>query len=59
MSALPALARASRYGDVRGTDSGGLAEVAGRMVSRVCAGLARTVHNLGTYPRAEVVAAPL
>ncbi|HEY9338715.1 MAG TPA: DUF5682 family protein, partial [Kribbella sp.] len=39
MAALPALARASRYGDVRGTDTAGLASVAGRMVSRVCAGL--------------------
>ncbi|WP_350279264.1 DUF5682 family protein [Kribbella sp. HUAS MG21] len=46
MAALPALARASRYGDVRGTDTAGLAAVAGRMVSRVCAGLARTVHGL-------------
>ncbi|TDW18853.1 DUF5682 family protein [Kribbella kalugense] len=46
MAALPALARASRYGDVRGTDTAGLAAVAGRMVSRVCAGLGRTVHGL-------------
>jgi hypothetical protein len=46
MAALPALARASRYGDVRGTDTAGLASVAGRMVSRVCAGLGRTVHGL-------------
>ena len=46
MAALPALARSARYGDVRGSDTTGLAAVAGRMVSRVCAGLARTVHGL-------------
>ena len=46
MAALPALARSSRYGDVRGTDTAGLAAVAGRMVSRICAGLGRTVHGL-------------
>ncbi|MEU4193202.1 DUF5682 family protein [Kribbella sp. NPDC026611] len=54
MSALPALARASRYGDVRGTDGAGLAEVAGRMVSRVCAGLGRTVHGLDPDAAAAV-----
>ena len=54
MAALPALARASRYGDVRGTDTAGLASVAGRMVSRVCAGLARTVHGLDPDAAAAV-----
>ena len=54
MAALPALARASRYGDVRGTDAAGLASVAGRMVSRVCAGLARTVHGLDPDAAAAV-----
>jgi hypothetical protein len=54
MAALPALARASRYGDVRGTDTAGLAAVAGRMVSRVCAGLARTVHGLDPEAAAAV-----
>ncbi|GAA2821673.1 DUF5682 family protein [Kribbella solani] len=54
MAALPALARASRYGDVRGTDTAGLAAVAGRMVSRVCAGLARTVHGLDPDAAAAV-----
>ncbi|MFC9687677.1 DUF5682 family protein [Kribbella sp. NPDC056951] len=46
MEALPALARSSRYGDVRGTDTAGLGAVASRMVSRICAGLGRTVHGL-------------
>ncbi|HWD79651.1 MAG TPA: DUF5682 family protein, partial [Kribbella sp.] len=54
MAALPSLARASRYGDVRGTDTAGLAAVAGRMVSRVCAGLARTVHGLDPDAAAAV-----
>ncbi|MFG1911122.1 DUF5682 family protein [Kribbella sp. NPDC048928] len=54
MAALPALARASRYGDVRRTDTAGLASVAGRMVSRVCAGLARTVHGLDPDAAAAV-----
>ncbi|MDX3005999.1 DUF5682 family protein [Kribbella solani] len=54
MAALPALARASRYGDVRGTDTAGLAAVAERMVSRVCAGLARTVHGLDPDAAAAV-----
>ncbi|MEV5961902.1 DUF5682 family protein [Kribbella sp. NPDC051952] len=54
MAALPALARSSRYGDVRGTDSAGLASVAGRMVSRICAGLGRTVHGLDPDAAAAV-----
>ncbi|GAB2678410.1 DUF5682 family protein [Kribbella swartbergensis] len=54
MAALPALARSSRYGDVRGTDTAGLAAVAGRMVSRVCAGLGRTVHGLDPDAAAAV-----
>lgn len=37
--ALPALVRTLRYGDVRGTDAGALAEVAGGMAERVCVGL--------------------
>ena len=54
MAALPALARSSRYGDVRSTDTAGLAAVAGRMVSRVCAGLGRTVHGLDPDAAAAV-----
>ncbi|WP_424212205.1 DUF5682 family protein [Streptomyces sp. BI20] len=37
--ALPALARALRYGDVRGTDTGALAAVAGGLAERVRIGL--------------------
>jgi hypothetical protein len=55
MAAIPALARSSRYGDVRGSDTAGLGEVAGRMVARVCAGLARTVHGLDAAAAAEVL----
>lgn len=54
MAALPALARSSRYGDVRGTDTAGLSAVAGRMVTRVCAGLGRTVHGLDPDAAAAV-----
>ena len=39
MAALPALIRAARYGDVRGTDPGRLGEVAVEMITRICAGL--------------------
>ena len=55
MAALPALARSARYGDVRGTDTGGLGAVAARMLSRICAGLARTVHGLDPDAAAEVL----
>ncbi|MGW6914979.1 DUF5682 family protein [Kitasatospora sp. NPDC054939] len=37
--ALPALVRALRYGDVRGTDGGALAEAAGGLADRICIGL--------------------
>jgi hypothetical protein len=46
MAALPALARASRYGTVRGTDTGALRTVGERMVVRVCAGLPSAAHGL-------------
>ena len=39
MGALPALVRAARYGDVRGTDPARLGEVAVEMITRICAGL--------------------
>jgi hypothetical protein len=55
MSALPALARSARYGDVRGSDTAGLGEVAGRMVARVCAGLSRLVHGLDADAAAKVL----
>ncbi|TDP89356.1 DUF5682 family protein [Labedaea rhizosphaerae] len=46
MAALPALARAARYGDVRETDTGQLREVAQRMLARVCAGLVRAAQGI-------------
>ncbi|MFG1808887.1 DUF5682 family protein [Streptomyces sp. NPDC049040] len=38
-AALPALVRAVRYGDVRGTDSAALGEVAAGLALRICVGL--------------------
>lgn len=38
-AALPALVRAVRYGDVRGTDSAALGRVARGLASRICVGL--------------------
>jgi hypothetical protein len=46
MAALPALVRAARYGDVRGTDTGRLGEVAVEMITRICAGLPAAVTSL-------------
>ena len=46
MAALPALVRAARYGDVRGTDPARLGEVATEMVTRICAGLPVAVMSL-------------
>ncbi|UYQ63931.1 DUF5682 family protein [Streptomyces peucetius] len=37
--ALPALARSLRYGDVRGTDTAALGEVAAGLAERICVGL--------------------
>ena len=46
MAALPALVRAARYGDVRGTDPARLAEVATDMITRICAGLPAALLSL-------------
>jgi hypothetical protein len=46
MDALPALARAYRYGDVRGTETGALRQVIHVLVTRTCAGLTRAVIGL-------------
>jgi hypothetical protein len=46
MAALPYLARAARYGDVRGTDPARLGEVAAEMMTRICAGLPAAVASL-------------
>ena len=46
MDALPALARAQRYGDVRQTDTRALRKVSEVLVVRICAGLRRAVASL-------------
>jgi Family of unknown function (DUF5682) len=46
MAALPALVRAARYGDVRGTDPARLGDVATEMVTRICAGLPAATASL-------------
>lgn len=46
MAALPALVRAARYGDVRGTDRGRLGKVAVELITRICAGLPAAVTSL-------------
>ena len=46
MAALPALVRAVRYGDVRGTDPARLGEVAVEMITRICAGLPGAMASL-------------
>ena len=46
MAALPALVRAARYGDVRGTDPARLGAVAIEMITRICAGLPVAVASL-------------
>ena len=46
MTAVPALVRAIRYGDVRGTGTGALAAVVAALTARVCAGLPAAVSGL-------------
>jgi hypothetical protein len=46
MAAVPALARAVRYGDVRGTDTAALSAVVDALTARVCAGLPAAVTSL-------------
>ena len=46
MDALPALARAQRYGDVRQTDTRALRKVSEVLVVRICAGLRQALANL-------------
>jgi Family of unknown function (DUF5682) len=46
MDALPALARAQRYGDVRQTDTRALRKVSEVMVVRICAGLRQALASL-------------
>ncbi|MEU8238596.1 DUF5682 family protein [Actinoplanes missouriensis] len=46
MAALPALARTSRYGDVRRTDVSGLSAVTAGLLARICAGLPAAAVSL-------------
>jgi hypothetical protein len=46
MDAIPSLARAQRYGDVRGTDVTALEQVCSTLVLRVCVGLPQAVAGL-------------
>jgi hypothetical protein len=54
MTALPALVRAARYGDVRGTDPQRLGEVAIEMITRICAGLPVAVASLDESAEREM-----
>jgi hypothetical protein len=54
MTALPALVRAVRYGDVRGTDTAALAKVADALVVRICAGLPAAVSSLADEAAVEL-----
>lgn len=54
MAALPALARARRYGDVRGTDVESLGVVAGSLLIRICAALPTAVGNLNDEAAEEI-----
>ncbi|GLW96911.1 DUF5682 family protein [Microtetraspora sp. NBRC 16547] len=56
MAALPALVRAQRYGDVRGTPSAGLAAIVDSLLTRVCAGLPIAVTGLDEDPARQLVA---
>ncbi|MEU7785758.1 DUF5682 family protein [Amycolatopsis sp. NPDC049159] len=56
MSALPALARATRYGNVRGTDTAALRAVADRMLDRICAGLPPATHGIDDDAAARLAA---
>ncbi len=48
LSAIPALARALRYGDVRGTDTGALRASAASLLDRALAGLPPAVSGINT-----------
>jgi hypothetical protein len=57
MAAVPALVRAVRYGDVRGTDTGALSAVVDALAARVCAGLPAAVGSLADDAAAQLRAA--
>ncbi|WP_240957243.1 DUF5682 family protein [Streptomyces chilikensis] len=53
-AALPALVRTLRYGDVRGTDTGALAEVAAGLAERIFVGLPPACSALDTEAATEM-----
>ena len=54
LDALPALVRAQRYGDVRGTDTSSLGAVAEAILARACAGLPAASSGLREDAAAEL-----
>ncbi|PZG31004.1 hypothetical protein C1I98_30555 [Spongiactinospora gelatinilytica] len=55
MAAVPATARALRYGDVRGTPAEGLGKVAGSMLARIRAGLSPALTGLDDPAAKEMI----
>jgi hypothetical protein len=54
MAAVPALVRAVRYGDVRGTDTAAMSALVDALMLRICAGLPAAVASLSDEAAAEV-----
>jgi hypothetical protein len=54
MAAVPALVRAVRYGDVRGTDTSAMSAVVDTLVLRICAGLPAAVTSLSDDAAVEL-----
>ena len=57
MTAVPALVRAVRYGNVRGTGTASLSAVVGALAARVCAGLPAAAGSLADDAAAQLRAA--
>ncbi len=55
MAALPAMVRAHRYGDVRGTSADGLEVIVHSMVDRICVGLPVSVTGLDDGSAADLL----
>ncbi|MEV4170867.1 DUF5682 family protein [Nonomuraea sp. NPDC049709] len=55
MAALPAMVRAHRYGDVRGTPAEGLAVIVRSMLERICVGLPVAVTGLDDDAAADLL----
>lgn len=54
MAAVPALVRAVRYGDVRGTDTASMSAVVDALLVRICAGLPAAVASLSDDAAGEL-----